>query len=56
MNGKVCGKKVWHNLRHKLDFFEGLRKLTANVSQNSWYVGQVLNLGSAEHEAGMLST
>jgi hypothetical protein len=55
LNWKGCGEKwTWPNLRYYAGIcFEGLRKTTDNISQESQSRGWDLNAGCNEYEAGL---
>jgi hypothetical protein len=59
MNNELEGhgrKQLWPNLRYYNDIcLERLRKTTNKFSQDSKTLGQDLNLGPCECEAGVLS-
>jgi hypothetical protein len=58
MNWKGCVRKQsWPNLRYYPGIcLAGPRKSTKNLSQDSWSLGQDLNLGPPEYEAQVLTT
>jgi hypothetical protein len=58
MKWKGCGWKwLWPNLKYDHDIsMERLRKAMQNLSQDSQSLGQYLNPGPPECEAGVLTT
>jgi hypothetical protein len=52
MNWKGCGRKQsWPNLRYNsIICLEGLTKTMKNLNQDSWSLGQYVNLGCPKYK------